>query len=394
MKQIKGKKMKSKIVIIGAGEFQIQLIEKAKSMGYETHVFAWETGAVGKEKADYFYPISITEKEKILEICKKIKPDGVVSIGSDLAVLTVNYLARHLGLLSNPESTDIIATNKYEMRNSFKENNISVPRFVKVSKNLRDSLEIKNLKFPVIVKPVDRSGSRGICKVESEGQLSNAIEKAIAESFAQSAIVEEFIEGEEFSCETISFEGKHEILALTKKYTTGDPDFIETGHMQPVALSIESVDKISCEIKKGLDALDIRYGAAHTEFKITKDGDIKIIEIGARMGGDCIGSDLVFLSTGYDYLKMVIDVSVGISPKIVREGNENAVFIKFIFSENDLKTLEKIKEKMPSIIYKVSVKEIDEHEVTDSSSRFGYYIVAAEDRNKLINILQQVGIMV
>lgn len=385
--------MKNKIVIIGAGEFQIQLIEKAKSMGYETHVFAWESGAVGKEKADVFYPISITEKEKILKICREIKPEGVVSIGSDLAVLTVNYLARHLGLLANPEDTDIIATNKYEMRKAFKDSNISVPQFIKVSNDTMSKSEIKKLKFPVIVKPVDRSGSRGICKVNSEDYLGSAIANAISESFAQSAIIEEFIEGEEFSCETISFEGHHEILAVTKKYTTGVPDFIETGHMQPADLQISLMNKISYEIKNGLDALNIKYGAAHTEFKITKDGDIKIIEIGARMGGDCIGSDLVFLSTGYDYLKMVIDVAVGKKPQIVREGKKNAVFIKFIFSKDDLKALEKVKAKMPEIVYKISVKEVGTHEITDSSSRFGYYIIVSKNKNELIDRLKQAGVM-
>lgn len=390
--------MKNKIVIIGAGEFQIQLIEKAKLMGYETHVFAWESGAVGKEKADFFYPISITEKEKILEVCKKIKPEGVVSIGSDLAVLTVNYLARHLGLLANPENTDIIATNKYEMRKAFKDSNISVPQFIKVSKDTMSKSEIGKLKFPVIVKPVDRSGSRGICKVDSEDHLGSAIENAISESFAQSAIIEEFIEGEEFSCETISFEGHHEILALTKKYTTGVPDFIETGHMQPVDLPINSMNKISYEIKKGLNALNIKYGAAHTEFKLTKDGNIKIIEIGARMGGDCIGSDLVFLSTGYDYLKMVIDVAVGKSPKFFREGNKNAVFIKFIFSKDDLKPLEIIRKDMPENIYKINVSEnigdIGRHQVTDSSTRFGYYIVIDKSIKKLKDILNNARVII
>ena len=92
-----------KLVIIGAGEFQLPLIKKAKEMGYETHVFAWAEGAVGKDFADYFYPISITEKEIILEQCKQINPQGIVSIGSDLAVLTVNYVARSLHLPTNPE---------------------------------------------------------------------------------------------------------------------------------------------------------------------------------------------------------------------------------------------------------------------------------------------------
>ena len=85
--------MKEKIVIIGANDFQNRLILKAKEMGYETHVFAWQSGDIGEKTADFFYPISITEKEQILEECKKIKPKGICSIASDLAVVTVNYVA-------------------------------------------------------------------------------------------------------------------------------------------------------------------------------------------------------------------------------------------------------------------------------------------------------------
>ena len=99
-----------KIAIIGANEFQEPLILKAKECGYETHVFAWEKGAVGKASADYFYPISIVEKEKILEKCKEIGIAGICSIGSDLAVLTVNYIAEKLGLNSNSVYCSRVAT--------------------------------------------------------------------------------------------------------------------------------------------------------------------------------------------------------------------------------------------------------------------------------------------
>ena len=93
-----------KVVIIGANDFQNPLILKAKELGYETHVFAWKDGSVGEKTADYFYPISIVEKDKILEECKKIKPQAIASIGSDLASITVNYLAHELGLpLNNPK---------------------------------------------------------------------------------------------------------------------------------------------------------------------------------------------------------------------------------------------------------------------------------------------------
>lgn len=388
--------MKKKAVIIGAGEFQIQLIEKAKELGYETHVFAWEEGAVGKESADFFYPISITEKEKILKECEKIQPACVVSIGSDLAVLTVNYLNRKLGLASNPESVDRIATNKFAMRKSFSEYGVDVPAFVEVTEEYQEQIsEIRKMKFPLIVKPTDRSGSRGICKIECEEELKAAVGKAVLESFEKRAIIEEYIEGNEYSCEAISFSGNHYVLAFTKKYTTGAPDFIETGHMQPSDIPTEIQDYVVKQIKCGLDALEIKTGASHTEFKLTNDGKIRIIEIGARMGGDCIGSDLVYLSTGYDFLKMTLEAAEGISPHYEGIKNKNAAFIKFIFEEADVENLMKIKNQYPKHLYKIFHQEgVGTRIIKDSSERFGYYIVVGKDKDEVERILKDTQILV
>ena len=118
-----------KIVIIGANDFQKPLILKAKEMGYETHVFAWREGATGAEDADFFYEISIVEMDEILEECRRIKPDAVATIGSDLANITVQYLAEKLGLPGNSADCIRQSTNKYAMRSAFKKAGIPVTYF-------------------------------------------------------------------------------------------------------------------------------------------------------------------------------------------------------------------------------------------------------------------------
>ena len=367
--------MKEKIVIIGANDFQNRLILKAKEMGYETHVFAWKSGDIGEKTADYFYPISITEKEQILEECKKIKPQGICSIASDLAVVTINYVAEKLGLVGNGTNTTLGCTNKYEMRKKMKQAGVRVPGFIKVKQN-EDNPEIEDMEFPLIVKPTDRSGSRGITKIYKKQELKNAIEISAKQSFDKEAIIEEYIEGEEYSCECISYNGEHNFLTFTKKFTTGSPNFIETGHTQPSDIPEEYHEEIKQEIFKALDALEIKNGASHTEFKVDKEGKCRIIEIGARMGGDCIGSDLVKISTGYDFIKMVIDVACGKKPTLEKTTKGQAVEIKFLFNENDLQELEKFKSKYPEKIYRIS--DIDMQNLgktVDSSTRIGYYII-------------------
>ena len=100
-----------KLVIIGASDFQNPLILKAKEMGYETHVFAWECGDIGEKTADYFYPVSITEQDIILDMCRRIRPDGVTTIGSDLGMVTATYVANGLGLTANSVECEFQASN-------------------------------------------------------------------------------------------------------------------------------------------------------------------------------------------------------------------------------------------------------------------------------------------
>lgn len=375
--------MKDKIVIIGANDFQNQLILKAKSMGYETHVFAWKQDDIGEKTADKFYPISIIEKSKILDVCKSIKPKGILSIGSDLAMLTVNYIANKMNLVGNSMYSTDISTNKYKMRQTFIKNGDPCP----ISYLSDGNINVDNLPLPVIVKPTDRSGSRGITKVSKKEEIEKAVKKSINESFEKKALIEEFITGKEYSVEFISYKGNHKFLALTEKFTTGSPYFIETGHFQPAQVSEDLMNNIIDIISKALNSLDIKNGASHSEIKIDELGNINIIEIGARMGGDCIGSDLVEISTGYDFVKMVIDVSLGKKPDFSKKQKSTNAAIKFIFNELDYSMMENIeKNNKDIIIYKNKIEKIEN--VIDSSSRWGFYIIADEDREKLEKVLE------
>lgn len=380
-----------KIVIIGANEFQNPLILKAGEMGLETHVFAWRDGAIGEENADYFYPVSITEKERILQECQRIQPDGVATIGSDLAMVTVQYVASRLGLPCCTEECLGRSTNKYLMRQAFERAGMSVPFYRCVSKEM-DLPEGwgRDVPFPVIVKPTDRSGSRGVTKVYEYGELGDAIGRAIAVSFEKRAIVESFLAGSEYSFESISQGGVHRRLAITKKYTTGTPNYIEVGHVEPSGLPEEICASAEKSIFQALDALGIRDGAAHAEFKVDDRGRIHIIEIGARMGGDCIGSDLVSLSTGYDYVKMVLQASLGEGVSLDRAEQTAVAAVRFLFCQEDLEHLRWIQREFPDRIVRVDgVGEDFSRGVEDSSSRHGYYILrcrSLEEAQKLARL--------
>ncbi len=371
-----GKSVK-KLAIIGASYLQEPLVKKAVDMGIETHCFAWEEGAVCREVSNYFYPISIIEKDLILEKCREIGIDGVTTIASDTAIVTVNYVASKLKLISNPDEYSAITTNKYLMRNCFAENDIPSPKFALVDDS--DSYNIKGFKFPLIVKPTDRSGSRGVEKVLDPVLLESAISRAQNESFEHKAIIEEFVTGREISVESISYQGVHYILQITDKVTTGAPYFVELEHHQPSTLATEIQDKVKVIVNRALTSLHIQCGASHSELKITEDGDIKIIEIGARMGGDFIGSDLVYLSTGYDFLKGVIEVALGSLTKPVLTKNHcSGVYFLSKETEN-LKDVIQNHAQYPEIV-KAEITDSELRNIECSGDRSGFLIYQSNKR--------------
>lgn len=369
-----------KLAIIGASYLQQPLVKKAKEMGIYSICFAWEEGAVCKKLCDKFYPISTIDRDAILKVCREEKIDGIITIASDVATLTVNYVAEQMGLIGNPDKYSQTATNKYLMRQCFMEHDVPSPKFCLTDGIIPDA--VRFFHFPIIVKPTDRSGSRGVEKVEMIDDLQPAVERACNESFQKKAVIEEFVEGREISVESISFKSKHYILQITDKVTTGAPFFVELEHHQPSSLSEEIKAKVRDVVLNALEALHIQYGASHAELKITEDGDIRVIEIGARMGGDFIGSNLVELSTGYDFLRCVIEVALGgFSVPIINNHKHSGVF----FLSEETKWIKPIIENWKNY------KGIVEAEITDknlkkiecSGDRSGYMIYQSDRRMTL-----------
>lgn len=374
---------KKKLAIIGASYLQEPLIEKAEEMGIETHVFAWEAHDVGEESADFFYPISIVEKDQIADKCAEIGVDGICTIATDLGAITVNYVAEKLGLIGNSSYCARVSTNKEEMRECFRRNNDPSPKSMEMKgTDLSDDeidqmLSDNEFSYPVIVKPTDRSGSRGITELSDKKGISAAVKAAAEVGFEKKVLIEEFATGQEYSVEYISWQGEHHFLALTQKYTTGSPHFIETGHLEPAPVSDEVLEKVKQVVEHALTSLDIKYGASHSEIKIASDGSIKIIEIGGRMGGDFIGSSLVQLSTGVDFVKAVIQVALGEKPPLTLSEKKTPAGVRFIFSEADIDAILAMKKDDRIKIVYEDVHPIN-GEVTDSSTRFGCVVFTAD----------------
>jgi len=363
---------------MGASYHQLPLIERAQELGYTTHVFAWECGDIGEKAADHFYPISTMDRDAVLEKCREIGIDGICSIATDVGLITANYVADKMGLVGNSMESTWKSTNKHLMRKAFEENGDASPKSIGVDADT--DLSKIDIPYPAIVKPTDRSGSRGVRKIWSPDELEPAVKAAIEQSFEKKAVVEEFAEGQEYSVEFISYKGKHTFLAVTFKYTTGDPYYIESGHYQPAPVDDETRERIKEVVSHALDSLEIKYGATCTEIKIDDEGKIRLIEVCPRMGGDCIGSDLVKYSTGLDYVGMVVQIACGEEPDFTPIVEPFPVESVFIFNQQDLDKFNYIKEHEPERLVRVVDMDLELlGNATDSSNRAGCYVIRHRD---------------
>lgn len=275
------------------------------------------------------------------------------------------------------------------MRVALSRKGIPTPKFAKFN-TIPNNEELKDFSLPIIVKPTDRSGSRGITKLDSfsEKKLTKAFSVAQKDSFDNSVIIEEFVDGIEYSCESVSYDGKHHILGITRKFTTGSPNFIEKGHIAQANLPEKIVKEIHAAIPTALDCLGVEYGPSHSEFKITNSEEIRIIEVGSRMGGDYIGSDLVPLSTGYDFLRMTIDIATGKKLEI-----ENTIeqypycAIRFSVSDQDSSLLRQLELKHSEKMKSELVLSKSDH-VIDSSSRKGSLIAVFDKYDEALKMLE------
>ena len=377
---------KQKLAVIGASYLQQPLVEKAKEMGLEVHCFAWEEGAVCKDIADHFYPISIIEKEEILSICQQVGINGICTIASDVAAPTVAYVAEKMGLVGNSYESAVRANNKYLMRESFSKADVPCPKYMVATPDTLNTPSVldglREFQYPIIIKPSDRSGSLGVSKICAPAEYYPAINQAMKVSFKHEAMIEEFIDGREISVEFISYQGHHYPLQITDKVTTGAPHFVELEHHQPSSLSKDMYETIYSITEKALNALGITNGASHSEYKITPKGRIAIMEIGARMGGDFIGSDLVRLSTGYDFLKGVIEVALGIFKKPnITEHKYSGVY--FLCKETEyLLPFFNMWESNPEIRY-CEVIDNNLRNVLCSADRSGFFIYQSDRKFEL-----------
>ena len=322
-----------KLMVLAAGLLQIPVIKKAREMGIYVIAVDDDPNAPGMAMADKaIVPGGLMNEEKLVAIAKEEQIDGVIHPCSEVAMNVMGRINDELHLSGISKEMAIRATNKHLMREAFEKYGAPSPKSL-LTKNEEDAWLIFCEQFSTnaILKPSRNSGSRGIAKVEKGITKDAFIElyrRALEESRDHSVLIEQFIEGPEFSVEVIVWQGEPHVLAVTDKKTTEAPYFVELGHNQPSVFPEEIQQKLKDGAIAGIKALGLSNCAAHCELKV-QDGEAYLMEIGARMGGDFISTELTHLSTGIDMVAATISVVLGMEPNLHPTEVKHGVCIRY-----------------------------------------------------------------
>lgn len=385
-----------KLLVLAAGILQVPIIKRAREKGYYVIAADGNPNAVGLQYADKQICANITSEEEMVAIAKQEQIDGVIHPCSEVSMNVMGRIHDELSLSGVSRKQAVVATNKHLMREAFKKGDAPSPISI-LAKSAEDAWEqFMAMPGDAILKPSRNSGSRGIAKVSKGSNGVSEVSKedfyklydiALEESRDNSVLIEQFIEGPEFSVEIIVWEGKVNVLTVTDKKTTEAPHFVELGHNQPSCFPEETVALIKDAAVRGVKALGVDKCACHAEVKV-QDGKAYLMEIGARMGGDFISTVLTRLSTGIDMVAAAIDCALNIKPDLTPKAAPQGVCIRYfcpkpgkLVSISNTEVLDDPRVHEWEIYHQVG-DEIPE--VTSSLCRSGHVIVTEETPQKAI----------
>lgn len=300
------------LLMLGGGFLQNFVIKKAKELGYFVHVLDANPNAEGFKLADASAVINIVDEDACLKYARENNVDGVLTAATDFSVLTMSRIACEMGLPGiNYDSAKIIK-NKAAVRRVLFDAHADDTGYSYEIHCTTEAEKIKNeVSYPVMVKPCDGSGSRGASRVDNADDFVKACEFAMDGSITHRAVAEPFVIGREYGVESFVDNGEIHVLGVMQKDMTQPPYYAELGHAIPSGLSKELESKVKRCVHNALVALEVNHGSVNMDLLINERGDVHIVDIGARMGGNLIGSHIIPIGTGIDYMENMIKAAVG-----------------------------------------------------------------------------------
>lgn len=381
---------KKTILIFGVGELQESIIKRAKAKGFFVVGIDPCADAYCRDVVDAFEIVGGQDYEGTLAVAHKYNVSAIATAATDKPLVMMARVAKELGLLFYSEETAQISTDKFRMKECFRKGGIPCAN----GRLIKSVDETEGLVYPVILKPRDNSGSRGVIFCNNKAELKAAFNEAMQYTHLDSVLVEEFIDGQEYSIESLHYNGKSEVIQFTEKKTTPFPYNVELGHIQPANLTEKQRNQIRKIVADIAVALGFENCPSHTELKINERG-IFIIETSPRLGGDYITSTLTPLSTGINLEDQLLNIATGIPVDTTIGRVERASAVHFFSLPEGTITsinsqIDKIKE-MPGVEqFDFKLKEGDMvNKITSSLNRYGQFIVNGKNRDEVEGYIQE-----
>ena len=304
---------RSRILILGAGIYQLPLIQRAKQMGFETHVVSYAGDFPGIVIADHFHELDTTDIPGVVALAKRIKVDAVVTSGADVCVPTVGAVCDALGLPGITRGVAELISSKDTFRTFQSANGMHAPRFTIIEERTQLPIALATLRPPLILKPVDSSGSRGIVRIETSAldRAGDSFDYARAFSRCGRVCIEEVLPGIEVGGNALLYEGRVVFLAITAKHMER---FLVRGHSYPCNIGPLQQKAVRREIELACALLNYRNGALNFDVMVHGE-EATIIEFGARLGGNGL-TDLIAHAFDYDIENDILRLALGDAPKV------------------------------------------------------------------------------
>ena len=330
--------------------------------------------------------------EGVTKVAQSFLPEGIMLLATDMPMRAIAAASEACHLPGISYETAVKATDKAEMIKAFEANGVEHPWYFIAGDKAAFEVILDQVTFPCIMKPTDNAGSRGVVLAHDLNELKAAYDYSHGESRSGAIIIEEYLQGPEFSVEVMVVDGEPHVLQITDKLTTGAPHFVEMGHSQPTSQNEDNQAKIKSLAIRACKAVGINCGPAHVEMILTEDGP-KMVELGARMGGDCITTHLVPLSTGIDMVEATIDVACGKKPDIEHKFSKGSAIRFFRTSAGLLKSVEGIEEaeQIPGVREITIVKKIGTMitDIGSSVDRIGFVVAQADSAEEAVRVCEK-----
>lgn len=321
-----------KILFLGGAPTQIPPLIYAKKQGHYVITCDYLPDNPGHKFSDEYHNISTTDEEAVLRLAKNLNIDGIVAYASDPAAPTAAYVAEKLNLPGNPYNSVKILSRKDLFRNFLKENGFNTPKSKSFASIEAAKDWLKQIKFPVFVKPVDSSGSKGVTNVFDKSEIPQAFSYALCFSREKKVVIEESIirSGHQVAGDGFIVDGNLVFRCWAdENFDSLCNGLVPIGQTFPTTHPKELLDVAHQESQRLISLLKMRTGALNFDFIFTKEGDFYFLELGPRNGG-CKIPEVIQYATGIDLIKATVDASIGIQPKDLKINQQDGYWSSYI----------------------------------------------------------------